>query len=125
MSQSQFLDHSSIQATIQNYLDGFLGQDPSLLRKAFSPHAKLISITEGKVDETLCTDWFAKVEARRQSGHVPATAQAVISGIDQADGAAVAKVEIKFPTYAFVDYLSLLKTQEDWIIVNKIYVVRE
>lgn len=123
--QAQFLNQSGIQATVQNYFDGFIGQKPELLRKAFHPHAKLIAMGDAAVTELLASDWFAKIEARRQSGVVPPVASAVVLGIDQAGDAAVAKVQIKFPTYEFVDYLSLLKTADGWVIVNKIYAVFE
>ena len=137
--QTQFLEHNpqagfsddtaatgtspvaAIRKTIQNYFDGFIGQQPELIRKAFHQNAKLIAIDDGAVSELASAEWVTKIEARRRSGVIPPAATATIVGIDVAGDAAVAKVNIKFPTYEFVDYLSLLKATEGWVVVNKIY----
>ena len=112
---------AAIRKTIQNYFDGFIGQQPELIRKAFHQNTKLIAIDDGAVSELASAEWLSKIEARRQAGVIPAAATATIVGIDVAGDAAVAKVNIKFPTYEFVDYLSLLKANEGWVVVNKIY----
>lgn len=114
-------DHNSIAKVVQNYIDGFLGRDAELLRKTFHGNARLIAIDEGQVSESPTSDWFNSIERRRQSGDIATNANAVITGIDAAGTAAVAKVNITFPTYGFTDYLSLVKKNDEWIVVNKIY----
>lgn len=115
----------AIKAAIQKYFDGFLGQDTSALRAAFHPDAKLIAVSDGAVSGMLTSDWFSRIDARRQAGTIPTPGEAIVISIDQTDNAAVGKVRITFPTHTFVDYLSLLKAENGWQIVNKIYAVLE
>ena len=44
-----------------------------------------------------------------------------IAGVDRTGDTAVVKTVLKFPEFQFTDYLSLLKIEGEWIIVNKIY----
>ena len=46
-----------------------------------------------------------------------------IAGIDSTGDAAIVKTVLRFPKFQFTDYLSLLKLDGAWIIVNKIYTV--
>ena len=116
---------SAIAAAIQKYLDGFLGQDTTALREAFHPEAKLIAVSDGTVSGLHTADWFSRIDARRQAGTIPTPGEATVISIDQTENAAVGKVRITFPTHTFVDYLSLLKAENGWRIVNKIYAVLE
>ncbi|MDQ3063478.1 MAG: nuclear transport factor 2 family protein [Acidobacteriota bacterium] len=42
-----------------------------------------------------------------------------IESIDVSGNAAIAKIILDYPTVKFVDYMSLLKTDGEWKIVNK------
>jgi hypothetical protein len=44
-----------------------------------------------------------------------------IVSIDRTGTAAIAKVELDYPTVRFIDYMSLLKVGNEWKIVNKIF----
>lgn len=41
--------------------------------------------------------------------------------LDHAGDAAMVKVELRYPAVTFIDYLSLLKIDGRWQIVNKIF----
>ncbi len=114
-------EEPAIRATVQNYIDGFLGSDTDLLRKAFDGDAKLIATSDGKVESTASASWFTRIEQRREGGAKLPMASSQVAGIDQHGDAAVARVELVFPEYRFTDYLALLKTSEGWKVVNKIY----
>jgi hypothetical protein len=44
-----------------------------------------------------------------------------IVSIDRTGTAAMAKIELDYPTVRFTDYMSLLKVNGEWKIVNKIF----
>ena len=54
----------------------------------------------------------------------PREAVVEVHSVDLAGTCAVAKVESDFGDYGFVDYLSLLKIDGRWVIVNKVFVRR-
>ena len=118
-------DFQAISVVIQKYIDGFLTQDTAALQEAFQEDAKLISVNDGVTSGLRATDWFSSIDARRRDGALPKPGKATLISIDQTETAAVAKVTIVFPTHTFVDYLSLLKAEQRWQIVNKIYAVIE
>lgn len=117
--------HTAIKATVQQYIDGYLGQDAVSLRKAFTEDAKLMTVDQGVLSGGPVSTWFDRIEAKKKSDGGTLTADWKILGVDCSQDAAVAKVQLDFAEYVFVDYLSLLKTGNGWIITNKIYDVQE
>ena len=65
------------------------------------------------------SDFLSRVEANadRPQGEVT---KSIIS-IDRFGNAAVAKLELDRPTSTIYDYMSLLKIDGQWLIVNKIF----
>ncbi len=114
-------EEPAIRATVQAYIDGFLGSDTALLRRVFDGEAKLIAASDGKIAGTATAAWFDRIDQRRQAGTTLPKATSKVAGIDQHGDAAVARIELVFPEYQFTDYLALLKTAEGWKIANKIY----
>ena len=114
-----------IKVTVQRYLDGFLAQEASLLRRAFHQHSQLMAVDGGEVSASTTAGWFERIEKRRADGGGALTGSASIIGVDHVESAAVVKVSIALPAYTFTDYLSLLKTVSGWQIVNKIYEARD
>lgn len=57
---------------------------------------------------------------RRQPGEVDSTERKVVS-VDVVGDAAVAKLKLKRPDVVLTDYMSLLKVDGRWVIVNKIF----
>ncbi len=77
---------------------------------------------EGKLEKTDVPDWLKSLRTRREKGDIR-DASTEIAGVDVAGDAAVVKTVLRFPKFQFTDYLSLLKLDGTWIIVNKIYAV--
>jgi hypothetical protein len=110
-----------IEATVQSYIDGFLGRDTALLNRAFHQDAKLMACDQGAIAATPVADWFVKIDERRRAGGAAPTATSRVVGIDQHGDAAVARVHLVFKEYEYTDYLALLKTEAGWKIATKIY----
>jgi len=107
-------DDEAIRATIQHYFDG--GYE---MRKGFYPDANMWYVRDGQVNQVPIQDFISRVEANadKPQGEVTKT----IVSIDRFENAAVAKLELKRPTSLIYDYMSLLKIEGEWKIVNKIF----
>jgi hypothetical protein len=117
-------EQDGIRTTVQSYIDGYLTQDTELLKSAFHDTAKLMAIEDGKIDETATSNWFVKIDERRRAGSVRPKVQSEITDITYFGDAATARVILVFPEFQFRDFLSLLKGDQGWKIVNKIYTVK-
>jgi hypothetical protein len=111
-------DEAAIRDTIQAYFKGDLDRDVESLKKAFHPTAVLMTVGEGGALAVLTQpDWHARV--RQTPDRERPTPQ--VLQIDRAGNAAMAKTRLTFPHGAFTDFLSLLKIQGKWTVVNKTY----
>ncbi|MFI5361080.1 MAG: nuclear transport factor 2 family protein [Elusimicrobiota bacterium] len=112
--------HAEIETVVKEYFHGYLGADADEVGHAFHQDARLLAAEEGKLDRTDIPDWLISLRARRERGDIR-EASTQIAGIDRAGDAAVVKAVLRFPKFQFTDYLSLLKLDGRWRIVNKIY----
>lgn len=109
-----------IENTIQNYFQGYQNADTALIKKAFHSDTKLLSVSEEKLDVTEMKDWIKSLEDRHARGDIRIGKLKILS-IDETNETASVKLNIRFPKFEFTDYLSLLKIEDKWIIVGKIY----
>lgn len=113
-----------IENVIQDYFQGYQQADVSLIQNAFHPDTKLLSVSNEKIDVTEMKDWLKGLKERHQSGDIR-LGKLKIESIDMTDQAASVKLEIRFETFEFTDYLSLLRLDGKWLIVGKIYHYRK
>jgi hypothetical protein len=112
-------DEAGVRACIELY---FLGHSTGVgdhFRKAFHQDAKLFFIRDGKV-----TQWTLEEYAGRSSGKPPLDEpqrKRRIEMIDITGNAAMAKIVLDYPAVTFTDYMSLLKIDGEWKIVNKTF----
>jgi hypothetical protein len=78
----------------------------------FIRDGKFVSETFDAFIKRAFTGTPAKDEAQRKSGRK-------IESVDINGNAAVAKIVLDYPTVKFVDYMTLLKINGEWKIVNK------
>lgn len=116
--QQQQRDISDIRDTVQRYI-GRSGHDRVAdLRQAFHPDAKLLFTNDNGYNQLPFADWIVRIE---QSNNAPAERTETISSIDVAGNAAIARVDLGYADIHITDYLSLLKIDGEWKIVNKIF----
>jgi len=108
---------SSIENTINFYFDGMLNHNSASIKKAFTPTASMKWVEEGEFKEVNATDalteYFNSNEASK--------AVARITSINRQGDAANVGLEIEYETFTFVDYMHLLKINNEWLIVSKTY----
>jgi hypothetical protein len=116
-------EEAVIREVVQSYLHGLKFNDVESLRKAFWPDAKLYFVKkDGQLGALTQAQWyegFAGSAGKEEKGDLQITA------IDIAGNAASVKVTEDYPKSVYIDYLSLLKFNGEWKIVNKIYTSRQ
>ncbi|HEX6643387.1 MAG TPA: nuclear transport factor 2 family protein [Gemmatimonadales bacterium] len=108
-------DEAAVRATIQNYFDG-----GSSVRKAFHPSARMTFIADSGFTLVPIEQYIARVEegARQNPGN-RGFAEKRIADIDITGDAAVAKLELGNAQVSVTDYMTLLRIDGQWLIVNK------
>lgn len=118
---ARWADEAAIRQTVQYYFDGGKTRDSLTLRKAFHPEARMLFAREGKLVVVPIGEYITRVGSESlKPGEVDSTERKVVS-VDVVGDAAVAKLELKRPNAVLTDYMSLLKVDGRWLIVNKIF----
>ncbi len=112
-------DFAQIIAVIETYFDGLYEGDVDKLRQVFHPDT-VLKANGIRLERDA---WLAAVAERA----VPQTENEPykfnILFLDIVNDQALAKVEAPLFDKHFVDYLGLLKENDQWLIVNKTYTI--
>lgn len=117
---AQQSEEAQVRIPLENYLKAHATGDPEYARKAFHAEGNMIWIRDGKYSvesfdafiKRAFTGKPAADEEQRKTGRK-------IESIDVTGNAAVARIILDYPTVKFVDYMTLLKINGEWKIVNK------
>ena len=109
-------DEEQIRETLTHYIEGRNGGDLERLRKAFHPTAALKFV----VPETNeLGEWSIEEYIKRLTPGEKLNCSGQITDIRIFNDAAQATVLLTYPTIRFHDYMSLLKLDGKWLIVDK------
>ena len=118
-ASAQDSEEAAVREAIQHYFRGHATGQGEHFRKVFHPDAKLFFIRDG-----MLTQWTSEEYISRASGK-PAADEArrkrVIDSVDIAGNAAFVKLTLDYPSVVFTDYMSMLKVDGEWKIVNKTF----
>jgi hypothetical protein len=116
---AQESEEAAVRAAIEHYFQGHATGQGEHFRKVFHPDAKLFFIREGKL-----TQWTSEEYISRAAGK-PAADEAQrkrrIDSIDITGDSAFVKLTLDYPGVVFTDYMSMLKIDGRWMIVNKTF----
>jgi hypothetical protein len=118
-AQAQNAEEAAVRVPIENYFKGHATGEGEYFRKAFHPEAKLFFIRDGKFTTITSEEYIS-----RASGKPPADEaqrKRSIESVNIAGNAAVVVVKLDYPSVKFTDYMSLLKVDGEWKIVNKTF----
>lgn len=109
-------DEAGVKACLENYMSG----DGSRIEKAFDPTAsmKYIDAKTGEFKDVPIADFIARVKANTAA---PAKRQIAIESMNIEGNAAQAKIKIEYEKVILYDYMNLLKVNNEWKIVSKIF----
>jgi hypothetical protein len=109
----------AVSVPLENYVRAHAAGDPEFIRKAFHPEAKVMFFANDKFNQ-----WSAEEFAARFTGKPAADEdkrKRSFEIIDVSGNAAIAKVVLDYPTVKFTDYMTLLKIDGEWKIINKTF----
>jgi Putative lumazine-binding len=118
-ARAQDPEEAGIRAALEHYLQGHATGDSAHMRLAFHPVARLFWVAADSLAQRTSESYAAGFSGRPADDE--AQRHRRIVSIDRAGTAATAKIELDYPNVRFVDYMSLLKINGEWLIVNKIF----
>jgi len=116
----QQTDDAAIRQTIEHYFRGHATGNGEEFKKAFAADAQLWSIQNGQLVRLPSADYIARASGKPAADE--AQRKRSIASVDVTGNAAIVKVVLDYPATRFTDYMSLLKINGEWKIVNKTYV---
>lgn len=115
-AQDQKEDHQAIEGVIQNYFDGWLTGDTTLIGKAMHSTCNLKYVKDGVLVRRSRSEYLGFFSPRpRLEG-----AEGRILDIDITNTAAEAKIVLETKTKVYTDYFNLLKEGDRWYITDKV-----
>ncbi len=109
-------DYLAIESVIQNYFDGWLTGDTTLVGGAMHHSCHLKFVRDGKFDMRNRTQYLSGFKPRPRLEN----AEGRIISIDITRTAAAAEVELETENRLFTDYFNLLKEGNRWYITDKV-----
>lgn len=112
-------EEPAIRAALEHYLAGHATGDGAHHRAAFHRVANLYFVRGDSFDTRTGADYIAASSGRPAPDEAQRRRRIVM--IDRTGDAAVAKIELDYPSAVLTDYMALLKSGGEWRIVNKIF----
>ncbi len=115
-------DEEAIRKVVGYYFEGGTARDSAVVAKAFNKVAMMFFVRDTQfVRMPIFPDYLSRVAAPRAAGSTPDQTRKEIVSIDISGTAAVAKLRLTSANAVLTDYMSLLKINGQWQIVNKIF----
>ena len=118
-ADAQADEEAAVRAAVQHYLDGHATGDGAHHRLVFHPESRLFWVRSGELATRTSEEYIAGATGRPAEDESERRRR--IAMVDVTGTAAVAKVELDYPTVVFTDYFTLLKVEGEWRIMNKIF----
>ncbi len=114
-------DLELIAQTVQYYFDGMYNSDTEMLKKAFHTDAVLFGYYQGNLSIIPLEDWLGMIKQTPAPAESGEEYDMRIVSIDLVETVATVKVADVYIGLRFTDYLSLLKIEDNWVVVNKTF----
>ena len=118
-SQAQSAEEAAARIPLENYLKGHATGDAEFMKKAFHPEAKLFWYRDGKLNQRTSADYIAGSSGKPAADE--AQRKRWIESVKVTGNAGVGIIVLDYPTAKLTDYMSLLKIDGEWKIINKTF----
>jgi hypothetical protein len=112
-------EEHAVRAAIEHYFRGHATGQGEHFRKVFHPDSKLFAVREGKYWQLTSEEYIARASGKPAADEEKRMRR--IDSIDITGNAEVAKITLHYPQVKFTDYVSMLKIDGEWKIVNKTF----
>ncbi len=116
---ARYSEEEAVKKPLMNYLRGHETGKAEYMKEAFHSEGKLMYINDGKYTTVEFKDYIGRMNGSPAPDE--ANRERRIESIDIAGNAAVGKIILDYPKVRFVDYMTLLKIDGEWKIVNKAF----
>lgn len=115
------LDQKDILQALQTYFEGIFTGDVERLRQVFHPKATLFGEVRGAPYEKTLAQYLEAVAGRQSPRALGEAFRMKPLSIDVQGPVASARTHCQMLGFNYVDYLSLLRVDGRWLIVNKTF----
>lgn len=112
-------EEAAARVPLENYLKGHATGDGAHFKQAFHPEAKLFWYRDGKLMTRTSAEYIAGASGKPAADE--AQRKRWIESVKVTGNAGFGVVVLDYPQTRFVDYMSLLKVDGEWKIVNKTF----
>lgn len=114
---AQHPDKDLVRVPLENYLKGHATGDGEYFKKAFHTEGNMIWVRDGKYSTRSFAEYIAGATGKPAADE--SKRKRWIESVEVVGNAAVAKIILDYPTVKFTDYMTLLKIDGEWKIINK------
>ena len=114
-------DETAVRAALEHYIQGHATGDGAHMRLAFNPAGRLFWSSSDTLATRTVEEYIARMPGKPAADEGTGVRKRRIELVDVTGNAAIGKVVLDYPDAHIVDYMSLLKTNGEWRIINKIF----
>lgn len=104
---------------LESYINAHATGNPEYIRKAFFPDAKIMAFRDGKLLNLSVEEFASRFSGKPAADESQRKRR--IDSLDITGNAGVARIVLDYPDATLIDYMSLLKVNGEWKIVNKVF----
>lgn len=119
------LQMNDILATVKTYLDGLFEGDTAKIRQSFHPASSLFAVAaDGNLVNMPREEWCKMIEGRAspKANGMTREHERILSVDITGPNTALVKLNCAIAPRFFTDYLSLIKLDGSWVVINKTFV---
>lgn len=110
-------EEAAARVPLEHYLNAQATGNPDSIRKAFFSEARIMAFRDGKLVNLSVEEFASRFTGKPAADE--AQRKRRIESLEITGNAAIARIVLDYPTVKFTDYMSLLKIDGEWKIVNK------
>lgn len=112
-------DAAAARVPLESYINAHATGNPEYIRKAFLPDAKIMAFRDGKLLNLSVEEFASRFSGKPAADESQRKRR--IDSLDITGNAGVARIVLDYPDATLIDYMSLLKVNGEWKIVNKVF----
>jgi hypothetical protein len=110
---------AAARVPLEHYINAHATGNPDYVRKAFFPEAKIMAFRDGKLLNLSVEEFASRFSGKPAADE--SQRQRRIDSLTITGNAGVARIVLDYPDTTLTDYMSLLKVDGEWKIVNKVF----
>ena len=115
----QDYEEQAVRKPLEEYILAHATGKPEYILQAFSPEARILFVRDGKFTQFTRDEFAARFSGKPEPDEDKRVRR--IANVEVTGNAARATIVLDYPKVTLTDYMSLLKIDGEWKIVNKIF----